>query len=93
MAGEPELEAQLSNLLVNSWRYDDESDAWTVSVRGGRELDIVETRVIGAKYGRTVPLDELVGIVNIDLDNFERIAGIEVIGRPDLMEGLDKHAL
>lgn len=90
---EDDLAAQIDDLLMNSWRYDKVDDVLMVHVRGGRQLNVVENRVIGEKYGGTISLDSLKGIVSVDIDNFSRIRSLEAIGRPDLALEFEAHCL
>jgi hypothetical protein len=78
------LATQVHDLLLNSWRHDKDDDVLTVSVRGGRQLNTIENNIIGEKHGGTISLDSLQGMVAVDVDNFNRILGIEAIGRADL---------
>lgn len=83
--GHETLAAQVEHLLLQSWSHDPEVDAIMVRVRGGRQMNSVERNIIGVKFGRSVSLQTLDGIVVVDVDNFERISGIEIIGRPTLL--------
>ncbi len=63
-----------------------------IYLTGGRELDIVERNIIGVKHGESIHLDNLEGIVVMDLDNFGRVMGIELIGRADVLKKLREYS-
>lgn len=90
---EDDLAAQVDDLLLSSWRYDKVDDVRMVHVRGGRRLTVIENRVIGEKYGGTISLDSLKGIVAVDIDIFCRIRTVEAIGRLDLAMEFKAHGL
>jgi hypothetical protein len=48
-------------------------------VRSGRELNDVERNVISVKHAHTMDVPGEMWM-NIDLDNFERLMGIEILG-------------
>ena len=57
---------------------------------GTRELNEVEQTVIGVKHEECLELSDVPGMVVIDLDNFNRVMGIEVLDRPDVESKLRK---
>ncbi|MCP3955975.1 MAG: hypothetical protein GY697_27740, partial [Desulfobacterales bacterium] len=88
-----DLSSQVDALIYQSWRYDAEVDASMVSVRGGRRLNDVEKNVIGEKFGESIPLESIQGIVVVDVDNFGRMSSIEVIGNEEIHAELENIAI
>ena len=70
---------QIRGARVARATFDPDADAGYIYVHSGRELNAVERNVIGVKHAHTmsVPGDMW---MNIDLDNFERLMGIEILG-------------
>ena len=65
--------------------FDPDANAGYVYVRSGRELNAVERNIIGVKHGRTVEVPGDIWMY-IDLDNFDRPTGIEILAAsPDLI--------
>jgi len=69
---------QLRTARVIRVTYDPEVDAGYIYVRTGRDLNVVEQNVIGVKHGHTMDVPGELWM-NIDLDNFERLTGIEIL--------------
>jgi uncharacterized protein YuzE len=69
---------QIRSVRVARVTFDPDADAGYIYVHSGRELNAVERNVIGVKHAHTmeVPGDMW---INIDLDNFERLMGIEIL--------------
>jgi uncharacterized protein YuzE len=69
---------QIRKARVVRVTFDPDANAGYIYVRSGRELNAVERNVIGVKHGHTmeVPGERW---MNIDLDNFERLMGIELL--------------
>ena len=66
----------------------DELGCGTFHVAPSRLLNSVEVNVVGVRHGESTPVDSVAGLVVIDTDNFGRVTGIEVLGRPDVAEAL-----
>ena len=75
---------QVRHAQVVRVTFDAETNAGYIYVRAGRELNAVERNIIGVKHGQTieVPADLW---MNIDLDNFERLMGVEILTPPSEM--------
>lgn len=61
-----------------------------IYLKGGRELNIVEHNIIGVKHGESLKVPDCGGMVILDTDNFNRISGIEILFRNDILPKLDK---
>jgi uncharacterized protein YuzE len=81
LSARPELVAQLNEATVVRVSFDEEADAGYIHVRAGRSLNAVEQKIIGVKHGKTLPLDGREW-ANLDLDNFGRVSGIEILTPP-----------
>jgi len=69
---------QVQTAIVTRVTFDQEANAGYIYVRAGRELNAVERNIIGVKHGHTMPVPGDMWIA-IDLDNFERLTGIEIL--------------
>jgi len=86
--GRIEIAEQMDTLTLERFTNDESVGAMYLYAGEQRELNQVEQNVIGAKHGECVSLGELAGMVVIDLDNFGRVMGVEVIDRPDVAKML-----
>ena len=75
--------SQLPNLTIERFTLDEKVHAMYIYVAGVRKLNKVESSIIGVKHKDNIVL-ELPGMVVVDLDNFDRVMGIEVLDRPDI---------
>lgn len=78
-----ELLEQLPGLEITSRCGCGDDFCSTFYVNSARKLNIVEQNIIGSHYGKSIPLD-LEGTIVIDVDNFGRITGFEVLYRSDV---------
>ncbi|MEO7832706.1 DUF2283 domain-containing protein [Roseateles sp.] len=76
--GEPHLAAQVLDLTVASCSYDSSGEAGYIRVRSAETLNVVEQNIIGTRHGRTVSVDHPCWVY-VDVDNFDRITGIELL--------------
>jgi uncharacterized protein YuzE len=75
---------QLRTARISRVTFDPDAPAGYIYVRTGRELNVVERNIIGTKHGHTMEVPG--GLwMNIDLDNFERLTGIEILAPPSEM--------
>jgi uncharacterized protein YuzE len=70
---------QIRSARVARVTFDPDADAGYIYVRSGRELNAVERNVIGVKHAHTMEVPGETWM-NVDLDNFERLMGIEILG-------------
>lgn len=89
--GRTDLVGMLDILTLNRMTYDEQADALYLYVCGTRELNVVEKNIIGVKYDGSIELRKCSGIVVLDIDNYGRISGIEIIGRKDVYNELKTH--
>jgi uncharacterized protein YuzE len=86
--GHPDLAQQLVTLELSSWTRDPEADAMYLYLSGQAHLNIIDENIIGVRHGECVALDDVDGMVVLDVDNFQRITGIEILGREDILKEL-----
>ena len=82
--GRQDIADQFDGLTIFRWTYDAESDAIYVYLKGQRPLNMVEQNVIGTRHGECIDIEGCEGIVVLDLDNFNRVTGIEILNRKDI---------
>ena len=75
---------QMEQITLDRFTNDESVGALYLYAGGQRELNQVEQNVIGVKHGECVSLGDLEGMVVVDIDNFGRVMGIEVLDRPDV---------
>ncbi len=88
--GHPELAQQLGVLDLASWTHDPEADAMYLYLSGQAPLNVVEQNIVGVRHGGCIELDDLDGMVVLDTDNFQRVKGIEILCREDILKELKK---
>jgi uncharacterized protein YuzE len=90
--GHSELAQQLVSLELSRWTHDPEADAMYLYLSGQRPLNVVEQNIVGVRHGECIVLEDLDGMVVLDIDNFQRISGIEILGREDILKELKQKA-
>jgi uncharacterized protein YuzE len=85
--GKSELAEQLQAATVRGVNFDNGADAGYIYVTSARELNAVETNVIGVRHGETVPLT-LTFEAYLDTDNFGRVAGVEILSPPASLKAM-----
>ena len=77
-SGRSELAADLETCALHAASYDEDANAVYLHANSARELNVVELNVIGTRFGETICVDDNC-YRNIDVDNFGRVTGVEVI--------------
>jgi uncharacterized protein YuzE len=85
--GRNDIGAQLREVELIRWTYDDSCDAVYLYLRSPRTLNIVDEKIIGTKHGETVSLYTELRI-NLDTDNHGRLSGIEILGAKEVISKL-----
>jgi len=88
---ETALVEELVSAEVARVTYDKTAGAAYIYARPSRELNIVEKSIIGTRHGRTIELNGAYWSA-LDIDNFGRIAGIEILAPGDLEPTLSEFA-
>ncbi len=82
-SGRNDLAVQLREVEVAHWTHDTSCSAAYIYLRSPRHLNVVEHNIIGVKHGETVPVEHRCWI-NVDIDNFGRLTGIELLSPDDV---------
>lgn len=83
-----DIRAQLREVELIRWTYDDSCDAAYLYLRSPRILNVVDEGIIGTKHGETISLYPEIGI-NLDTDDHGRLTGIEILGAKEVVSKLD----
>jgi hypothetical protein len=86
-AGYDMLAVQVNEALIEEVTFDNQANVAWINVLPSRELNVVETNVIGIRHGKTIPV-ETDFWTNIDVDNFDRLIAIEILDPRELREEL-----
>ena len=89
--GYPALAQQLGALDLASWTHDPEADAMYLYLSGQAPLNVLEQNIVSVRHGGCIELDDLDGMVVLDTDNFQRVKGIEILWREDIVKELKKN--
>lgn len=88
--GREDLAEQMPSLELDHWTNDRKLGAIYIYLTGQRSLNGTEEDSIGARHDDCLELADLGGAVFVDIDNFDRLLGIEVMGRKDVPKQLKK---
>lgn len=91
VAGRAPLADQIDAAAIARVTFDEAANAGYIYVQPSRELNIVETNVVGVRHGDTIEVETRYW-TNIDTDNFGRLVGIEILAPGDIKDELRKHA-
>ncbi len=91
-AGQIDLAGELLRATVREVTFDNSANAGYIYVNSPKSLNLVEQNIIGVRHGETIPV-ECRYWINLDTDNFGRLAGIEILSPPaDLQTELSGRA-
>ena len=85
------LADQVDSAIISKVTFDPHADAGYIYLRPSHDLNVVEKNIIGAKHRETKEVDTPYWTM-IDIDNFDRIVGIEVLSPGDIKSSLMQHA-
>ena len=88
-AGRVSLAEQIDEAVIARVTFDNAADAGYISLEPSRDLNAVETNIIGVGHGETISVETRFW-TNIDTDNFDRLMGIEILDPRELKEELRK---
>jgi hypothetical protein len=91
--GREDIADQVPVLELDDWTCDRKVKAIYIYLSGQKDLNVVEENVIGVKHDECLELSDIGGTVVVDIDNFSRPLGIEVIGRGDVEQQLRRVCL
>jgi hypothetical protein len=89
--GRASLADQTDEAVIDRVSFDEAANAGYIYVRASLDLNIVESKIVGARHGDTIEVETQYW-TNVDTDNFDRLVGIEVLAPGDIKEELKKHA-
>jgi hypothetical protein len=69
---------EFSEATIARCTHDASCNACYIYLEPSRSLNVVESNIIGVKHGRTIPVEHPFW-VNVDVDNFNRPMGIELL--------------
>jgi hypothetical protein len=90
-AGRASLADQVDAAAIARVTFDVSANAGYIYVKPSRELNVVETNIVGVRHGETLEV-ETGYWTYIDTDNFGRLSGIEILAPGDLRDELRKYA-
>ena len=85
------LADDIEQIAVDRVTFDEGANAGYIYVRPSRPLNAVDANIVGVRHGRTIEVDTHYWTA-IDVDNFERLMGVEVLAPGDLKHDLMEHA-
>ncbi len=88
--GRQDIADQMPTLELERWTNDSRGGAVYIYLTGQRYLNHTEQDVIGVRHDECLELAGLGGTVWVDIDNFDRLLGIEIMGRTDVPRQLMK---
>jgi uncharacterized protein YuzE len=91
LAGLAALADQIDAAAIARVTFDNAANAGYIYVHPSRELNVVETGIMGVRNGVTLEVETPYWTI-IDTDNFGRLLGIEILAPGDIKGALRKHA-
>ncbi len=91
VAGRAPLADQIDAAAIARVTFDDAANAGYIYVQPSRQLNTVETKIVGVRHGDTLEVVTRYW-TSIDIDNFGRLVGIEVLAPGDIQNELRNHA-
>lgn len=76
--GRASLAEQVERAVIDRVTFDESVNAGYIYVRPARDLNVVEANIVSVRHGETIEVETQYW-TNIDTDNFDRLAGIEVL--------------
>jgi uncharacterized protein YuzE len=89
-AANVDLADQIASVRILRWTYEVAEDAGFIYLEPARPSNIAERNVIKPFYSHSVELEDLPGMVVVDVDNLGRVTGIELLNRADIFDELAK---
>jgi hypothetical protein len=89
--GQASLADQIEQAVIDRVTFEASTSAGYIYVRPSRELNIVEVNLVGVRHGQTIEV-ETPYWTYIDIDNFDRLTGIEVLAPGELKQELRERA-
>jgi hypothetical protein len=77
-AGRDALAEQIETATITRVTFDGDHNVGYIYLDPSRALNVVERNIIGVRHGETIPVETTFWTV-VDTDNFDRVAGIEIL--------------
>lgn len=90
-SGRASLAEQVDQAVIDRVTFDESANAGYIYVRPSRDLNVVEANIVGVRHGETIEVETQYW-TNIDTDNFNRLAGVEVLAPGELKKELMRRA-
>jgi len=87
--GRGDIAAQVEEIVVERYSYDGSCSAANIYLQSPRSLNNVETNIIGLRHGETIEVEHPYW-VNVDIDNFGRLKGIELLNGTKVADTLSR---
>ena len=91
-AGRDALAEQIETATITRVTFDSDHNVGYIYLDPSRDLNVVERNIIGVRHGETIPVETPFWTV-VDTDNFDRVAGIEILDARKLEADLIRHAI
>ena len=91
LAGRESIADQVEAATIVRVTFDEGANASYIYVQPSRKLNLVEMNIVGIRHEETLEV-ETPYWTNIDIDNFGRLAGIEILAPGELKNKLRKSA-
>ena len=91
-AGRNALAEQIETATITRVTFDCDHKVGYIYLDPSRDLNVVERNIIGVRHGETIPVETSFWTV-VDTDNFDRVAGIEILDTRKLEADLIRHAI
>jgi hypothetical protein len=90
-SGQASLADQIEPAVIDRVTCEASTSAAYIYVRPSWKLNIVEANIIGVRHGQTIEV-ETPYWTYIDIDNFDRLTGVEVLAPGELKQELMERA-
>ena len=80
-AGHPNLGQAFAEAAIARFTHDSACGACYIYLEPSRQLNVVEINIICVKHGKTISVEHPYWVY-VDVDNFDRPAGIELLSAP-----------
>ena len=86
------LAEQIEAATITRVTFDSDHHVGYIYLDPSRDVNVVERNIIGLRHGETIPVETSFWTV-VDTDNFDRVAGIEILDTRKLEADLIRHAI
>jgi uncharacterized protein YuzE len=90
-AGRASLAEQVDEAVIERVTFDEAANAGYIYVRPSRELNVVESNIVGVRHGETIEVETQYW-TNIDTDSLDRLVGIEILDPREIRNELKNRA-